>query len=132
MKVMADTHVLVWMYCDPDRLSGVQREAIESTGENRPLHVSDISIWEIAMLVDLGRIQLKIPLRDWLEVAFAPPHVQRHGISPAIAARTVLLPDTFHRDPADRILVSTAQNIGATLLTNDQKIIDAKIVNTLS
>lgn len=97
-----------------------------------PLRVSDISLWEIAALHSLGRIQFAIPVREWLEKAVAPPLVRRHGISPAIAAEADALPDSFHRDPADRILVATARILGATLLTQDRHIIDSGLVATLS
>ena len=79
----------------------------------------------------LGRIQLTIPLRAWLDKAVAPPLVRRLGISPAIAAELATLPDSFQRDPADRILVATARVFGATLLTQDRRIVDAALVNTL-
>jgi PIN domain nuclease of toxin-antitoxin system len=57
--------------------------------------------------------------------------VQRRGISPAVAAEVASLPDTFHRDPADRIIVATARVHDATLLTRDKRIIDAKLVPTI-
>jgi PIN domain nuclease of toxin-antitoxin system len=95
------------------------------------LWISNISLWEIATLNSLGRIDLDLPLRDWLERATAPPLVRRAGITPAIAAEVAALPDTFHRDPADRIIVSTARVMGATLLTRDQRIRDAGIVQVL-
>ena len=75
---------------------------------------------------------MELPLRDWLEGATAPPLVRRIGISPAIAAATAALPSTFHRDPADRILVASAQVLGATLVTRDAAIIAAGLVPTLS
>ena len=84
------------------------------------------------MLQGLGRIRLALPLREWLERAVAPPLVCRQGISPAIAAEVAALPDSFHRDPADRILVATARVLGATLLTNDRRIADASLTPTLS
>ena len=80
----------------------------------------------------LGRLRLTVPLRDWLEAAVAPPLVRLQGISPAIAAELAGLPDSFHRDPADRILVATARVLGATLLTQDRRIVEADLVNTLS
>ncbi len=83
------------------------------------------------MLHGLGRIRLRVPLRVWLGNAVAPPLVRRQGISPAIAAELATLPDSFHRDPADRILVATARVFGATLLTQDREIIDAGLVDTL-
>ena len=105
---------------------------LESASPATPILVSDISLWEVATLHSLGRIRLTIPLRDWLEKAVAPPLVRRIGISPAIAAELATLPDSFHRDPADRIIVATARTLGATLLTKDRRIIDAALITTLS
>lgn len=80
----------------------------------------------------LGRIQLAVPLREWLEKAVAPPLVRRQGISPAVAAELAALPASFHRDPADGILVATARVMGATLLTQDRRIVDSGMAATLS
>ena len=131
MKALLDTHVLVWWFGDRSRLSTGQREILDRAAEENPLLVSDISLWEVAMLTSLGRIQLALPLRSWLESATAEPLVRRIGISPAIAAEVAALPDTFHRDPADRILVATARVLGATLLTADRRIHEAELVATL-
>ena len=112
-------------------IGGAARRPERSDG-NSPLRVSDISLWETATLHSLGRIQLAMPLREWLEKAAAPPLVRRHGISPAIATEVAALPDSFHRDPADRILVATARILGATLLTRDRHILESGLVTTLS
>jgi len=93
--------------------------------------VSDITLWEIATLVNLGRLRLRLPLRDWLEAATAPPLVRRVPISPAVASEVAALPDTFHRDPADRIIVASARVAGATLATQDRRIIEAAVVETI-
>ena len=131
MTPILDTHVLLWWLAQPQRLSRKQRRVLERSGPNEPVQVSDISLWEIAMLHALGRVRLGLPVRDWLERATAPPLVQRIGISPAIAAEVAALPPSFHRDPADRIIVSTARVYGSTLLTRDRRIIDAALVATL-
>ncbi len=128
---LLDTHVLIWWLNDLTLLSPQQKEVVEAATPDTPLHVSDISLWEVAMLQSLGRIRLALPLREWLDRAVAPPLVRRHGISPAIAAEVAALPDSFHRDPADRILVATARVLGATLLTNDRRIADASLTPTL-
>ena len=128
---LLDTHVLIWWLNDLTRLSPQQKEVVEAATPDTPLHVSDISLWEVAMLQSLGRIRLALPLREWLDRAVAPPLVRRHGISPAIAAEVAALPDSFHRDPADRILVATARVLGATLLTSDRRITDASLTPTL-
>lgn len=131
MKALLDTHVLLWWLGQDPRLSNLHREVIENAGEDSPLMVSEITLWEIATLHSLGRIELQLPLRDWLEKATAPPLVRRFGISPAVAAEVAALPDSFHRDPADRILVATARVLGATLLTQDRRIRKAAIVDTI-
>lgn len=132
MKVLLDTHTLIWWLNDQTRLSPAQREVLGTITPASPVLVSDISLWEVATLCSLGRIRLGIPLREWLNKAVAPPLVRRQGISPAIAAELAELPDSFHRDPADRILVATARVLGAALITQDRRIIDAALVDTLS
>lgn len=93
--------------------------------------MSEISLWEIATLYERGRIKLRMGLRQWLEAAVAPPLVQRTSVSPAVAAQVAMLPPTFHRDPVDRILVATALVHGATLLTQDERLVDAGLVPTI-
>ena len=131
MKALLDTHILLWWHGDRGRLSREQQDVIAAAGADSPLEVSDISLWEVATLYSLGRIRLTIPLREWLDKAVAAPLVRRHGISPAVAAELASLPDSFHRDPADRILVATARVLGATLLTRDRRIAEAELVDTL-
>ncbi len=132
MSLLLDTHILLWWLSDSGRLSAGQREALARAGEKSPLLVSDISLWEVAMLHSLDRIRLALPLREWLSKAVAPPLVRRQGISPAIATEVAALPDSFHGDPADRIILATARVLGATLLTQDQRIVDAGLVDTLN
>ena len=132
MMALLDTHVLIWWLNDYQRLSPAQQNVVGSASAESPLLISDISLWEVATLHSLGRIQLTIPLREWLGKAVAPPLVRRYGISPAIAVELSALPDSFHRDPADRILVATARVLGATLLTQDHRIVKAKLTRILN
>lgn len=131
MKALLDTHILLWWLGEDRRLSSGQRQVLQEADEKNPLWVADITLWEIATLSSLGRINLHLPLRDWLERAVAPPLVQLLPITPAVAAAVAALPGSFQRDPADRILVATAQVLGATLLTHDRRILDAGLVPTL-
>jgi PIN domain nuclease of toxin-antitoxin system len=132
VTALLDTHVLLWWLEAGGRLPRNQRDVIDrAVAGQATLLVSDISLWEIATLHELGRIRLRLSLREWLERATAPPLVQRVGISPAVAAEVASLPATFPRDPADRIIVSTARIRGATLLTSDRRIAAAGIVPTL-
>lgn len=131
MKYLLDTHVLVHWLEGKGRLSREQKRVVDRAAPSNPLLVSDITSWEIATLYELGRIRLRLPLREWLESAVAPPLVERVGISPAVAAEVAVLPPTFHRDPVDRILVATARVFGATLVTSDERIVESGIVRTV-
>ncbi|TDI40388.1 MAG: type II toxin-antitoxin system VapC family toxin [Acidobacteria bacterium] len=128
MKALLDTHILIHWISATVPLSDEHREVIQSAGADEPLWVSDITLWEIATLESLGRIELDLPLRDWLERATAPPLVRRAHITPAVAAEVAALPDSFHRDPGDRIIVATARVLGATLLTQDERIRTSNLI----
>ncbi len=132
MTLLLDTHVWWWWLSGEKRLSAAQSRRLRKVTPAAPVLVSDISLWELATLAALRRIELSVPLRQWLESAVSPPLVQRCGISPAVATEVAALPQTFHRDPADRILVATARVHGATLVTCDRRIIDAGLVETLA
>ena len=131
MRLVLDTHILLWWLSGSGRLPPSYLDAIGAADEETPLLLPEICLWEIATLHGLGRISLSLPLRDWLEKASAPPLVRRVGISPAIAAEVASLPDTFHRDPADRLIVATARVFGATLMTRDQAIFRSGLVPVL-
>ncbi|MFN2421701.1 MAG: type II toxin-antitoxin system VapC family toxin [Gemmatimonadota bacterium] len=128
MRFLLDTHVLVEWFEESSRLGPRHAALLQSADVGHPLWVSDISLWEVANLVGLGRIEIGIPLRDWLERSTAPPLVRRIGISPVVAAEVAALPDTLHRDPADRIIIACARVLGATVLTRDRRIIESGLV----
>ncbi len=127
MSHLLDTHVLLWWIAEPQRLRAAERRIL-GRATSTPVLVSDVTLWEISMLVERGRVSLGRPLREWLEEATAEPAVRLARITPAIAAEVAALPSTFHRDPADRILVATARVHGATMLTHDEGIIASKLV----
>lgn len=132
MRYVLDTHVLLWWFQADDQLARAQRRILRHADPEHPLWVSDISLWEVAMLHSLGRIRLQLPLRDWLDRATAPPLVMRAGISPAVAAEVATLPASLPGDPADRIILATAHVLGAALLTRDRRLVDARLVRTVS
>lgn len=128
MSEVLDTHVLLGWLGGTGRLTRAQSRAISRAGPDRPLLVSDITLWEIAVLEERGRIRLNRPLRDWLDQATAPPLVRRCSITPAIVAEMVALHGTRDWDPADRLIVATARVHGAKLLTTDRRIIESGLV----
>lgn len=128
MSLVLDTHAFVWWFEDPNLLSKGQRRALKKVGPDHPGYISDLTLWEVATLVSLGRLRPRMPLREWFNLALERPGLQVHPITPAIACELPSLPSAFHKDPADRIIVSTARVLGVPLLTSDQNIIDSGAV----
>jgi PIN domain nuclease of toxin-antitoxin system len=117
--IVLDTATWIWRASDPKRLTRSARRAIDEA--ERSL-VSAISVWEVAMLVAKRRIQLDRPVEQWVDIALALPGIQLAALEPAIAVRSTKLPGEFHPDPADRIIVATALENAAPIITSDERI----------
>lgn len=120
--IVLDTHVLIWWISDPEKLSPKAFKKIKKEIKNNQLLVSSISIWEIYLLVKKQRLKLTIDTDSWLEKVENLPLVQFIPIDNKIAGKSVNLPGNLHNDPADRIIIATARENGAHLLTSDQRI----------
>ena len=120
--IVLDTHILLWWVNDPTTLSTQARKAIDAAVNSKSVHVSCISSWEIALLVERGRLRLALDVRDWLCRCEALPFLTFVAVSNAIAVESVRLPDFPHADPADRIIAATALSLGAALVTKDDKL----------
>lgn len=129
--IVLDTHALVWWVNDPRQLSEPARRVIEEAQQNHAVYVSCISSWEIALLVQRGRLQLAFDVRDWLARCEALPFVTFLPVTTAIAVESTRLPGFPHADPADRIIVATALSLSASLVTRDEKIHCFKIVQSI-
>lgn len=117
--LLLDTHALVWLLSGSDRLGRQARKAIQKAAEAGVLHVSAISPWEIAVLVSKGRLVLEQDVGEWVQAAVALPGICLEPLSPEVAVASTRLPGELHADPADRIIVATARNLGAALVTAD-------------
>jgi PIN domain nuclease of toxin-antitoxin system len=118
--IVLDTATWIWRASDPKRLTGKARRAIDEA--ERAL-VSAISVWEVAMLVAKRRIQLDRPVEQWVDIALALPGIQLAALDPAIAVRSAKLPGELHPDPADRIIIATALENAAAIITPDERIL---------
>ena len=127
--IVLDTHIWVWWVHGDSRLSNLHAKLIENN-EDDEIGIGTISLWEVAKLVELGRLVLPVALGDWFSDALAYPGVTLVDLTPGIAIESTQLPGRFHRDPADQIIVATARVLGHDLLTADQKIRDYPHVNT--
>jgi len=128
MSPLLDTHAWIWWLQGNESLSLKERSTLDDLPRDLRPCIADISLWEIAALYQKARFTIPIPFQLWIERAAHPATVRILPITPAIAAQLTLLPPSFHRDPADRIIVSTARVHGLPLLTKDRKILAAKIV----
>ncbi len=118
---MCDTHSLVFDALAPDRLGPEAEKAIENSHRAGDLACADISLWEIAMLIEKGRLEVEASIEDFLTAMIAARRLNVLPITPAIAALSVSgsVPDG---DPADRLIAATAISQGATLITKDERL----------
>ena len=129
--IVLDTHTLLWWVNDPSTLSIPAKKAIDAAVESMSVHVSSISAWEIALLVERGRLRLALDVRDWICRCEALPFLTLVPLDNAIAVESVRLPDFPHADPADRIIAATALSLGAVLVTKDDKLQNYPHVKTI-
>ncbi|MDP9323035.1 MAG: type II toxin-antitoxin system VapC family toxin [Acidobacteriota bacterium] len=125
---LLDTHAWIWWVDQDARLGAKTIAVLDSLPRDQRPFLCDISLWEVAMLVERGRLELDLPLGEWLDAAAHPRSVQLVSISPRIAAAVASLPDTFHRDPADRLIVATSRALGLPVLSHDRLINRSRLV----
>ncbi len=128
--IMLDTHIWVWWVHGDSHLTQTQMEAIAAHEED-VIGVSAISCWEIAKLVEYGRLELPCPLEEWFEQALSYPGMHLLPLTPEIAIESTRLPGKFHRDPVDQIIVATARVSNCPLVTSDQRILNYPHVVTI-
>ncbi len=128
--ILLDTHVWVWLADESGRLRDRHRKAVAAHRDDG-LGVSAISCWEVAKLVEYGRLELAIRVEEWVTQALRLPGVRLIELTPRIAVASTQLPGTFHRDPADQIIVATARVHGLEMATEDEKIRAYEHVQTI-
>lgn len=127
--IILDTHIWIWWVNEDEHLSPHQRSLLQAH-QPTGVGVSAISCWEVAKLVELGRLVLRDPVLEWLTQALTYPGCRLLPLTPQIAVESTQLPGPFHRDPADQIIVATARVHRCTVLTVDRKILDYPHVET--
>ena len=117
---MLDTHALLWWALDPDRLSGAAATALRAM-ERHGGFASAISIWELGIKIQRGKLDLGISIEDFAERIARSGMVELLAVDTAIWLGSLAL-DWEHRDPADRVIVATALVRGVPLVTADELI----------
>lgn len=129
MKLLLDTHIILWSLADPGKLLPEVSEALES--DSSELWLSPISVWEILLLAEKGHISIGANIEKSIRDIFSkiPFKEALLNFEVAIQSRFINLP---HQDPADRFLVATAIVYDLTLVTADARIIAAEGLPVMS
>lgn len=122
--LLLDTHAAIWI-TEGLPLATEAREAIDAVQRaGSTIFVSPVSAWEVGLLVARNRIGLSMRPERWFQNVLAIPGVELAKLTPDILIESSFLPGTPPRDTADRIIIATARDIGATLVTRDRLLLE--------
>ena len=128
--ILLDTHIVIWLLGDPNRLSQAARHAIQiARTSGNGLAISCLTLFEIAQLISRSRIQVDVPLELFIQDVEARFVVK--PVTSRIAVISAQLSATYPKDPLDRLIGATALAEGMALVTADQKIRNAPDVQTI-
>lgn len=123
-NLLLDTHIWLWLLLGDKSLKKSIINVIKKAATHHTIYISAISMWEVAMLEHSERITLGSPTDEWIHKALSTPGINLAHLTPEIVVDSVKLPDHFHKDPADRMIVATARTMGLTLITRDNRILE--------
>lgn len=116
--IVLDTHAWFWWAVESLKLSAPASAALAREDE---IGVSPVSCWELAMLVEKGRLRLDRDVAKWIRDALSNPAIRVVELTPEIAVAAARLP-RFHGDPADRMIAATALALDCAVVTKDSKL----------
>jgi PIN domain nuclease of toxin-antitoxin system len=120
--IVLDTHVLLWWASDAGRLTVRAKRALERALRRGPVVASAISIFEITTAVRRGRLQLALPVEEWLFHLLRLPELRIEPVSAEIARDAAQLAEPMPGDPADRLIAATALVLKAKLVSADERL----------
>lgn len=131
MNYLLDTHAWIWWHVQPGKLSRKVRTLIQDTSRYDEMLLSAISPWEFCKLLEKRRLAISCDPEEWLAEALKMPKLRLVPLTPKLAYHSTILPQPFHDDPADQIIVATARQENATLLSKDQLLRNYPHIRTL-
>lgn len=130
MKYLLDTHVAIWWLIEDRKLSKEHARLIDRAERSgQAVGLSAISLWEIAKLVERGRLELTQSIDDCLAQLESSASLTIVPLTSNIAIESTRLGARFHSDPTDQLIAATARCHGLVLLTADQRIVDSRVVS---
>jgi PIN domain nuclease of toxin-antitoxin system len=129
VKLLLDTHIWIWSLDDKPRLKPRVLEALEDPANEKWL--SPISLWELMILVEKGRVTLNVSIEEWIAQVLREAPIREAPLTAEVvlATKKISLP---HRDPADTLLAATALAFGLTLVTSDARLLSLSVLPTLA
>ncbi|MPY87837.1 MAG: PIN domain-containing protein [Luteitalea sp.] len=131
MPIFLDTHAWVWWVTADRRLSRRASAIIRRSVRHDSVWISVISIWEVAKKVEKKQLVLDRPLRQWMDHATTVPGLVLAELVPPILIESCELPQPFHGDPADQMIVASARHHRTPLVTRDRKLREYPHVQTI-
>lgn len=127
--ILLDTHVLIWMSLDPSRLSQKARTTIQEARGKGGIFISDITLWEVALLARRGRIEIAGTVDSFVYEISAPVVIK--PITAAIASMAVHFSEEYPKDPADRLIGATSRVDALPLITADEQLRRSSLLDTI-
>jgi len=129
--IVVDTHIIIWNALKPEMLSEKAEKAISAANNSDGIIFSEISLWEIAMLMHKKRLNMDIEYLEFIKLILESNKYVLIGITPEIAELSTDLFSDNNKDPADRIIASTSIIENAKLVTADKKLRQSRKVATI-
>ena len=129
MRFLLDTNVWIWLVERPQRLTERVRAVVDDFA-NYPLGLSAISPWEVAKKASKGRLELSVPLDEWMARAIEETFISVLPLTPEISVESCRLPGDFHQDPADQIIAATARIHDLVLMSSNKRLLGYNHVRT--
>jgi len=129
--ILLDTCAIIWDALDKKQLTNNALKGIDKADEFNALIISDMSIWEIAMLIKKGRLKIETAASNFINLYLQTRNISVVQISPEIAELAVNFGDEINKDPADRIISATSVIHNAQLITADKNLLESELIDTL-
>ena len=129
--IVADPHIVIWDALEPDKISAKAKTAFRKANKKDGIIISDISLWEIAMLINKNRLKIDADYETFIDCVLSSNNYIVQSITPEIANLSTQCIKMQNHNPADRIIAATTVFCNASLITADKKLLAEKSLRTI-